>query len=48
MQTVTIASVPTHGVRQLSVDCRGKREGDWPCHPTKRHCRLIVFWPPRQ
>jgi len=29
---VTIASVRTHGVRQLLVYCRGKREGDWPCH----------------
>jgi len=32
MQLVTIASVRTHGVRQLLVYCRGKREGDWPCH----------------
>jgi cold shock CspA family protein len=30
--TVTIASVRTHGVRQLLVYCLGKREGDWPCH----------------
>jgi len=29
---VTIALVRTHGVRQLLVYCRGKREGDWPCH----------------
>jgi len=29
---VTIASVRAHGVRQLLVFCRGKREGDWPCH----------------
>jgi hypothetical protein len=29
---VTIASVRVHGVRQLLVYCRGKREGDWPCH----------------
>ena len=29
---VTIASVRTHGVRQLLVYCLGKREGDWPCH----------------
>jgi hypothetical protein len=32
MQSVTIASVRAHGVRQLLVYCRGKREGDWPCH----------------
>ena len=31
-QTVTIASVRAHGVRQLLVYCNGKREGDWPCH----------------
>jgi len=30
--SVTIASLPTHGVRQLLVYCNGKREGDWPCH----------------
>jgi hypothetical protein len=30
--TVTIASVRAHGVRQLLVDCLGKRDGDWPCH----------------
>ena len=29
---VTIASVRTHGVRQLLVYSLGKREGDWPCH----------------
>jgi hypothetical protein len=29
---VTIASVRALGVRQLIVYCRGKREGDWPCH----------------
>jgi len=29
---VTIASVRAHGVRRLFVYCRGKREGDWPCH----------------
>ena len=29
---VTIASLRPHGVRQLLVYCRGKREGDWPCH----------------
>jgi len=27
-----IASVRAHGVRRLLVYCRGKREGDWPCH----------------
>ena len=32
MKPVTIASVRTHGVRQLLVFCNGKREGDWPCH----------------
>ena len=31
MKPVTIASVRTHGVRQLLVFCNGKREGDWPC-----------------
>src|SRR5262245_47578532 len=30
--SVTIASVRAHGVRQLLVYCLGKREGDWPCH----------------
>jgi len=30
--TVTIASLHSHGVRQLPVYCLGKREGDWPCH----------------
>jgi hypothetical protein len=30
--SVTIASLRPHGVRQLLVYCRGKREGDWPCH----------------
>ena len=30
--SVTIASLRTHGVRQLLVYCNGKREGDWPCH----------------
>jgi hypothetical protein len=29
---VTIANLRAHGVRQLLVYCRGKREGDWPCH----------------
>src|SRR5215813_10116635 len=29
---VTIESVRSHGVRRLLVYCRGKREGDWPCH----------------
>ncbi|MGA8935447.1 MAG: hypothetical protein WB522_14385 [Pseudolabrys sp.] len=29
---VTIASLRPHGVRQLLAYCRGKREGDWPCH----------------
>jgi hypothetical protein len=29
---VTIASLQSHGVRQLLVYCLGKREGDWPCH----------------
>jgi hypothetical protein len=29
---VTIAHVRTHGVTTLLVYCRGKREGDWPCH----------------
>ena len=32
MEPVTVASVRNHGVRQLLVYCRGKREGDWPCH----------------
>jgi len=32
MEPVTIASVRAHGVRQLLVYCRGKREGDWSCH----------------
>ena len=32
MHSVTIASVRAHGVRQLLIYCRGKREGDWPCH----------------
>jgi hypothetical protein len=35
--TVTIASVRTHGVRQLLVYCLGKREGDWPCQPLSLH-----------
>jgi hypothetical protein len=30
--TFTIASLQSHGVRQLLVYCLGKREGDWPCH----------------
>lgn len=30
--SVTIASIRAHGVRQLLVYCRGKRDGDWPCH----------------
>ena len=30
--TVSIASLQSHGVRQLLVYCLGKREGDWPCH----------------
>jgi hypothetical protein len=29
---VTIAHVRAHGVTRLLVYCRGKREGDWPCH----------------
>src|SRR5689334_10792775 len=29
---VTIESVRSHGVQQLLVYCRGRREGDWPCH----------------
>jgi hypothetical protein len=29
---ITIESVRSHGVRQLIVYCRGKRDGDWPCH----------------
>ena len=29
---VTIASVRAHGVRTLLVYCRGRSEGDWPCH----------------
>jgi hypothetical protein len=29
---VTIAAIRAHGVRQLLVYCRGKRDGDWPCH----------------
>ena len=32
MKPVTIASVRTHGVRQLLVYCNGKRDSDWPCH----------------
>jgi hypothetical protein len=32
IERVTIASIRTHGVRQLLVYCRGKRENDWPCH----------------
>jgi hypothetical protein len=30
--SVTIASLQSHGVRQLLVYCLGKRKGDWPCH----------------
>jgi hypothetical protein len=30
--SVTIASLQSHGVRQLLVYCLGKREGDWQCH----------------
>jgi hypothetical protein len=30
--TVTIAHIRSHGVRQLLVYCRGRCEGDWPCH----------------
>ena len=30
---VTIAHVRSHGVTQLiALFCRGRREGDWPCH----------------
>jgi len=29
---VTIASLQAHGVSQLVVYCRGKRNWDWPCH----------------
>jgi hypothetical protein len=32
MQSVTIASIRVHGIRQLLVYCNGKREGNWPCH----------------
>jgi len=32
MEPVIIASVRTHGVRQLLVYCNGKRESDWLCH----------------
>jgi hypothetical protein len=29
---ITIAHVRSQGVTQLIVFCRGKRDGDWPCH----------------
>lgn len=29
---LTIASLQAHGVSQLVVYCRGKRNGYWPCH----------------
>ena len=29
---VTIAQVRSLGAAHLIVFCRGKREGDWPCH----------------
>jgi hypothetical protein len=31
-KSVTIASLQAHGVSQLVVYCRGKRNWDWPCH----------------
>jgi hypothetical protein len=31
-ENTAIASVRTHGVRQLLVYCNGKRESDWLCH----------------
>jgi hypothetical protein len=32
VDVMPITSVRAHGVRQLLVNCLGKREGDWPCH----------------
>jgi hypothetical protein len=38
---VSIASLQSHGVRQLLVYCLGKSEGDWPCHHQGNY-RLIA------
>jgi hypothetical protein len=43
MQSITIASVRAHGVRQLLVYCRGKREGDWPCHHEAFNRRGVIL-----